>query len=604
MSNKTDPPEKEELNDPQANGWKVGPLIIRYLKMEGIKHIFGIPGGGLMNFLVDLKNQDDTIKYIIGRQETGTAYMADGYYRVTGKMGVVVVTTGPGATNALTGVMNAQADGSGVLLITGEIDKKWGGLGYLQEGVDSSLDINGVYKSSIGYSAAMQSGEDANTLIKQAIRNVMSTPRKAAHISLPVDVAADQVVSITALPNKISDYRTEYTGAPWHETREAMESFLKCKRPILFLGNGCREALRDKKNLDALLRFVEKYAIPVITTADGKGLFPENHELSLRVYGIANCMWPYHYLTDKDVPYDGLIVIGSQLGGLSTNKWNKMLIPQGDDAPFIQIDVNQTVIARSFPVTHGIVGEAGSFIRHLSRFSKDFDPNEANVLARKAAIGKIKTENSPFESLELYNRMGSPCSPPSVMRVLQETMPADSKIFIDAGNCVGWSVHYLELKPPMEIFTSLSMGPMGFAVGAVVGGKIGCPDKTCIGITGDGAFMMQGAEISTAKQNNVGAIWIVLNDNDLAMVTQGMKNFFPNMDWKGEYALGSPDLVKYSEGLGAEAYLINDPNELKEIMPTVLKRANEDGVPQVVVVNVDPTLVPPYYDANYKGNPH
>lgn len=582
----------------------VGGLILTYLKMENVNHIFGIPGGGLMNFLVDLNNCENSIQYIIGRQETGTAYMADGYYRATGKIGVVVVTTGPGATNALTGVMNAQADGSAVLLITGEIDKKWDGLGYLQEGIDSSLDVHGVYKSSVGYSTTIKSGEDANTLIKMAIRNVMSTPRRAAHISLPVDVSVESVMSVTTIPSKPEDYRSVYSGAPWHETRKAMESILKCKRPILFLGNGCREALRDEKTRKALLTFVETFAIPVITTADAKGIFPENHELSLRVYGIANCMWPYHYLTDKEIPYDGLMVIGSQLGGLSTNNWNPMLIPNGKDAPFIQLDVKQTVIARSFAVTQGIIGEAGAFIRHLGAFSKEAKVNSKDVSNRKAFIKKIKSENSPFENPEIYKASGSPCTPPSAMRVLQETMPADSLLFIDAGNCVGWSVHYLEIKPPMEIFTSLSMGPMGFAVGAVVGGKIGRPDKTCICITGDGAFMMQGSEISTAKQYQIGAIWIVLNDNDLGMVTQGMEFRFKNNNWKGVYALGSPDLVKYSEGLGAEAYTVNKPEDLKEIMPQVLKRANKDGVPQVIIINIDKSLVPPYYNPNYSSKPH
>jgi acetolactate synthase-1/2/3 large subunit len=597
---------KDKVDALKLKQSEVGALIIKYLKMEGVDHIFGIPGGGLMNFLVDLKNQDHSIKYVIGRQETGSAYMADGYYRVTGKMGVVVVTTGPGATNALTGVMNAQADGSGVLLITGEIDSKWGGLGYLQEGIDATLDINGVYKASVGYSAAIQSGEDANTLIKQAIRNVMSTPRKAAHISLPVDVAADQVSSVTAVPDKVDEYRTKYTGAPWAEAKDAMEALLACKRPLIFLGNGCREALREEKTFNALMKFVETYAIPVMTTADGKGLFPEDHEMSLRVYGMANCMWPYYYLNpENEVPYDGLMVIGSQLGGLSTNKWSTLLVPSGEEAPFIQVDVNQSVIARSFAVSHGIIGEAGSFIEHLGALMHTHKTDIKNEINnRRKSIVALKAKYSPFEKPGLYAKLGSPCSPPSIMRVLQNTMPEDSKIFVDAGNCVGWSVHYLNIKPPMEIFTSLSMGPMGFAVGAVVGGKIGRPDKTCIALTGDGAFMMQGSEVSTAKQYNVGAIWIVLNDNDLAMVTQGMQQFFPKRNWQGEYALGAPDLVKYSEGLGADAYEVNKPEDLEEIMPTVLKRANEDGVPQVVVINVDPHLIPPYYLDIYSGNPH
>jgi acetolactate synthase-1/2/3 large subunit len=144
---------------------------------------------------------------------------------------------------------------------------------------------------------------------------------------------------------------------------------------------------------------------------------------------------------------------------------------------------------------------------------------------------------------------------------------------------------------------------MGFAVGAVVGGKIGCPDDTCIGFTGDGAFMMQGSEISTAKQNNIGAIWLVLSDNNLSMVSQGMEEFKPDKNdptiWHKLYELGAPDLEQYSRGLGADAYTVNKPSDLADIMPTVLKRANKDNVPQVIIANILKTEVPPYYNPMY-----
>ena len=143
----------------------VGDLIIHYLKLEGVKYVFGVPGGGLMNLLVNLKNNRDKIEYIICRHETGAAYIADGYYRTTGKIGVIAVTTGPGATNALTGTMNAQSDGSALMLISGEIDEKFYGMGYLQEGIDASLDINAIYAAATGYSSLIASGADAETIL-------------------------------------------------------------------------------------------------------------------------------------------------------------------------------------------------------------------------------------------------------------------------------------------------------------------------------------------------------------------------------------------------------------------------------------------------------
>jgi len=556
-----------------------------------------------MRLLVQLKDNHEAIDYIICRQETGAAYMADGYFRATGKLGVVVVTTGPGATNALTGVMNAQADGSSLLLLTGEIDQKYDGMGYLQEGVDSTLNLDDIFKAATTYSVMMESGADANTLMKQALRNITSTPRQAAHISLPVNVTTEPIPSALDLASDVSQYRTGFHCISPGETRKAMQAFLACEKPLLFLGNGCREALSGNAYNDLLL-FAETYAIPIMTTADAKGIFPETHELSLRVFGMADCMWPYYYLKGENGnPYDGLMVIGSQLGELSTNKWSDILIPVGDNAPFIQVDANQKMIARSYPVTQGIVSDASAFMHELAEFIPEFPVDQKSINTRREAIAKIKSDHSPFFDPKSYASEESPIEPASMMRVLQETMPKNTKIFIDAGNCVGWSVHYLAIDAPSSIFTSLSMGPMGFAVGAVVGAKIGCPEDTCIGFTGDGAFMMQGSEISTARQNNVGAIWIVLSDNNLSMVSQGMSHFLPDKKdpniWHELYELGNPDLQKYAESLGAEAYTINSPADFSKIMPAVLDRANTHKVPQVIVANINREAIPPYYNPMY-----
>lgn len=579
----------------------VGDLIIHYLKLEGVKYVFGVPGGGLMNLLVNFKNNRDKIEYIICRQETGAAYIADGYYRTTGKIGVIAVTTGPGATNALTGTMNAQSDGSALMLISGEIDEKFYGMGYLQEGIDASLDINAIYAAATGYSSLIASGADAETILKQAFRDALSLPRQAVHLSLPVNVTLEPLAN-PVMSSRTGAYRTTAKGAPLEEVKRAMDALLACKRPLLFLGNGTRQVLQDNQTYKSLLRFVETYGIPVITTADAKGIFPESHHMSLRVYGIADCMWPYQYLISKTPAYDGIMVIGSALGELSTNSWLPILKPRGKNAPFIQVDINQKIIARSFEVTHGVVGEAGAFINDLASLIPSFPPNKAEVKGRKEAIAKIK-QQSPFIDPDSYHSNNSPIEPAAMMRVLQNTLPTNSKIFIDAGNCVGWSVHYLAIDPPSSIFTALSMGPMGFAVGAVIGGKIGQPDATCIGITGDGAFMMQGSEISTASQYKIGAIWLVLFDNNFAMVSQGMAHFAPDAKkpgiWENLYELGNPDLAMFAKSLGADAYTINSPKELEKVMPKVLIRANQDHVPQVIIANINRKPVPPYYNPIY-----
>lgn len=586
----------------------VAEVLIDYLKLEDVSHVFGVPGGGLIEMLDEFYKQSGEIDYVVCRQETGAAYMADGYYRASGKLGVVMVTTGPGATNALTGVMNAEAGGSAVLALTGEIAEAYAGMGYLQEGIDGKLDVNMIYHASCAYSAILTSGVNAQRLIEAALRTALDVPRHAAHLSLPVDVTSEPAIKLgkpgtppqpITMPDSPARYRTAPAEANVAKVEETLEILSAAQRPLIMLGNGCREALRDPHILAALTNFVEDRGIPVMTTADGKGVFPEDHSLSLRMFGLANSMWPLYWMTQKDPSYDALLVIGSGLSELATNKWNPMLVPKG---PVVQLDANQRIIARDFAVDLGIVGEAGAFISQLAKLAGETPPPPDVVAARKEMIAQIKADHSPFFSDAEYNSTDAPVQPAALCRVMQEVLPEDKTIImLDAGNCVGWGAHYLVAKPGFEVHSSLDMGPMGFASGAVVGAKIARPDAICVAFTGDGAFMMQGAEISTAQRNGVGAIWVVLHDDDLAMVSQGMEHFKHGelAKWKEMFCLGEPDLEKYAAGLGADAYTVTSPEEFETCLTTAVAKADADNKPQVIVAQIDRSAEPPYYNEAY-----
>lgn len=583
----------------------VAQVLLRYLRLEGVDKVFGIPGGGLANLLVEFMHQRQQVDYVICRHETGAAYIADGYYRATGKLGVVMVTSGPGATNALTGAMNAQNDGSAMLVITGEVNEQYFGKGYLQEGLDSELDVNAIYKAAACYSAELTDQSEVQTLLEQALRDILSIPRGMAHLSVPNNVSLEIVTTPQAagqppsptisIPNSPANYRATPAGVPPNQVRQAVTQLLECKRPLIFLGSGCREALRDQSTLDALVIFAERYGIPVMTTADGKGVFPESHPLSLRVYGFASNTWPALWMQQTDVPYDGLLVLGTSLRGLSSNNWSPMLVP-ANNGPFIQVDLQQQAIGRCYPVTMGIVGEVGACIREMAHLVAQFPPVTADVDARWAEVAAIR-KHSPFYSPAQYESTAQPVEPAAIVRVLQAALPQDSLIFLDCANCVGWGVHYFAVDPPQEIHSSLAMGPMGFGVGAVIGGKMGRPDKTCIALVGDGAFMMHGSEVSTAQAYNVGAIWVVLQDDDLHMVSQGMQYLFPDAAdvWDRLYRLGNPDLVKFAQGLGADAYLVTCPTELERLMPAVLEAANVHNRPQVIVAKINQSSLDPFF---------
>ncbi|CAN5843414.1 MAG: thiamine pyrophosphate-binding protein [Gemmatimonadetes bacterium] len=579
----------------------VAQLVLRYLELEGVDRLFGIPGAAVMHLLEELRLQRDSFEYIICRHETGAAYIADGYSRVSGKLGVVLVTSGPGATNAVTGTMNAQNSGTALLTITGEIPEAYFGLGYLQEGIDASLNIDAIYGSSSRYSSVVTSPSNFQTLFTQALRDALSLPRQAVHISLPDDVAAAQL-DLVRFPTSSHNYRTVPQGADPQRVQRAFEALIQAERPLVFLGNGARGPLAQRASLEMFTAWVEKFTIAVMTTPDAKGIFPERHPLSLRNYGMAACEWAQCYMDpqrlDPSLPpgYDALLVVGSTLGGLATNKWDPLLLPTGS---FMQLDVDPSVIGRAFPIELGIVAEAGTAVEYLHALGERTDPNAAAVSARRELIARLKQEMSPFVDPAARDSDATPIRPAALMRILNQALPPESDIFVDAGNCVGWCLHYLEIDPPTRIHSSLAMGPMGFGVGAVIGGKLAAPQRTCIAVVGDGAFLMHGSEVSTAAQYGVGAIWVVLCDNDLLMVSQGMNYFFPdptNPDvWSDYYKLGSPDLAKFALGLGADVYNVGTPGEAERMIRQAITAANADRKPQVIVAHIDTRDVPPYY---------
>lgn len=579
----------------------VAQLLVQYLLAEGVTKVFGIPGGAAVWLMEELKKHADQIEFVICRHESGAAYMADGHARATGGLGVVLTTSGPGATNAVSGAMNAQASNVSLLVITGEVPEKYFGQGYLQEGTDAKLDVNVIFRNAVESSAMISSPSNFQTLFQQALRNARSLPNRAAHISLPNDVAGTCISPPPTKPTP-SSYQARAACADPKALKDSVHELLEARRPLIFLGNGSREALSQPERLKAFTEFVDRFGIPVMTTPDAKGIFPESHELSLRNYGMCASAWPDLYIRPLGDPdhYDALMVLGSTLGELATttaasNPYDKALLPTQH---FIQLDLDASVIGRDFPVTRGVIGEIGASLDVLLQHAHQYHhPDPAKVDERKAYVRQIKQSHTAWADPAGRDSDKAPVHPAAMIRVINELVH-EGEIFIDAGNCVGWSLNNLVVDPPLRYQSALAMGPMGFGVAAVVGAKMAQPDKPCVAIVGDGAFMMHGAEVSTAAQYRTGAVWVVLYDNDLAMVSQGMAQLLPPApSWQDYYKLGAPDLVLFSQGLGAEAVAIT-PDQGTEAFRTALVKALDSaqtsGKPQVIVVHINTQPSPPY----------
>lgn len=578
----------------------VAQLLLDYLHAEGVDKIFGIPGGAAVWLMNELKKQSQPIDYVICRHETGAAYIADGYARVKGGLGVVLTTSGPGATNALTGAMNAQASNSPVLVITGEVPEAYYGKGYLQEGTDAKLDVHNIFQNALASSAIISSPRNFQTLFQQALRNALSLPKQAVHISLPNDIAGECAPNYPA-NIKPSTYRPITACTDPKAVADTLHELTHARRPLIFLGNGSRDALACPERLKAFTEFVDRFGIAVMTTPDAKGIFPETHALSLRNYGICGCAWPSLYMhpSNKADQFDTLLVLGSSLGELSTSVQASALYSPALEPTqhFIQVDLSAAVIGRDFPITRGVVAEIATTVDVMLDKARHLQPDQAKVDARKAVIQQIKLDHAPWADPAGRDSEAAPVHPAAMMRVLDELVH-QGHIFIDAGNCVGWSLNNLVINPPVRYHSALAMGPMGFAVGAVVGGKMAAPDLPNVAIVGDGAFMMHGAEISTAAQHRVGAIWIVLDDNDLAMVSQGMAQLLPPAaQWDDYYQLGRPDLAKFAQGLGAHAVTIardQGTQAFRDALKHALADADQHHRPQVIVVRINTQVAPPY----------
>lgn len=584
----------------ELDGATVSQVVLHFLKIEGVTKLFGIPGAAVMDLLNELRLQRDDFEYVICRHESGAAYIADGYARATGNLGVVMVTSGPGATNALTGSMNAEADGSPFLTITGEVANAFDGRGYLQAGIDGRLNIDEIYGAATDYSAVINSPASAQALLEQALRDARSLPHHAAHISLPLDVSRSPVVTNPPqqYPTDPASYRPMSTAAFDPDGVGTMfHHLLDAQFPLIMLGNSCRRLLHG----DRLLRFVgfvEKFGIPVITSADGKGVFPESHRWSLRNFGMAPCEWPKYYFDpssmDPSLPasFDALAVLGSQLNEFATQVWNPTLVPAG---PFMQVDLDPAVLGRGYPIDLGIVSEVGAVIDELCRLGDDASPVVAPLARRAALVAAIK-ELPPTPDPAASTSTTSPIQPAALMRILGDLTPEGSFIFVDCANAVGWSLSELVIDPPTEIHFALSVAPLGFGIGGAIGARFGRPDSTCVAIAGDGAFLMHGAEVSTAARYGVGAIFVVLDDNNLTMVNQGMNHFYPEADgWKDYYDFNHPDLAMMARSLGAGVHEVDDPAGFGAAYLEAIRKANADNQPQVIVARVDPGPVPPFY---------
>lgn len=562
------------LNETKTGNLPAIQLLLKILEAEGVKYIFGIPGGPLMP-LYEALHELGTIKPILAKHEEGAAFMADGYARVSRKLGVCSVTSGPGCTNAVTGVAVSYADGVPMMILTAQVATSALGRGAIQEGGVQGVDVTDLFKPLTKSSMMLMRADKMGETIRYLLRVAMSGRPGPVHLNIPADLAKARVPAETVIPQF-------HAGSSYFDpelVKKAVKHLLRAKNPAILVGNG----INMSGAYEELKELSEKLRIPVATTVKAKGAFPEDHVLSLGVFGFAGSPRAEAYLLSGEV--DVLLAVGTSLGEDATNGWDPRLNPT---RALLQIDVDPHTIGNNYPVKVALMGDAGAILREImdqiKHESQWMEPGQRS-------LEKIREFRAQYPWCVDEAKMDSeavPIKPQRLMRDLNESLADDAIVFVDMGNCMSWAFHYLKMAHPHSFFHCLGFASMGHAAAACIGAKLAAPHRPVISVLGDAAFAMNGMEVHTACEYDIPIIWLVQNNGGHGMVYHGEKIQFGGR-FHNSLFRNPIDICKVAEALGAQAYRITRPGELGRVM----ERALASNKPTVIEAMVDIEEVPP-----------
>lgn len=553
-------------------------LLLRYLEAEGVEYIFGIPGGPLMPLYEAIFDRG-RIRHVLAKHEEGAAFMADGYARVRGGLGVCCATTGPGATNALTGIGCAYMDSVPVMLLTAQVALGAFGKGAAQESTPHAVDVVDLYKPVTKASLMLLSAGKMSETARFMLRTCLSGRPGPVHLNLPADLVKKPVPLDLIPPNW---YRASHQHFDRNAVKEACQILAQARRPAILAGHG----VYLSKGWAELRKLAERMRIPVATTPKGKGVFPENHVLSLGVLGFAGSPQADACLLSGEV--DVLLTVGTSLGELATHTWSEKLKPR---QALIQVDIDPREIGKNYPATLGIVGDARTVLTetlfHLERELR-WQEDDGELSEREAWVKRLKSEHPRFVRAEGFEDLSVPLKPQRLMKELREALPRDGILFVDIGNVMAWALHYFPVTEPGTFQINLGLASMGHAVAAAIGGKLAAPDRPVVALVGDAAFAMNGMEVHTAVEWDVPVIWLVMNNGGHGMVCHGER-----LQFKGKFTTGkfrrALDIASIAEALGAKAFRVERPGEMAQAMQEALKSPG----PVVIDARTDPEEMPP-----------
>lgn len=534
----------------RVNKQRVADIIIDILAKAGVEVIFGLPGGSVGSLFDALLDRPE-IRVVTTRHEAGAVFSAAGYAKQTQKIGVVIVTSGPGVLNTMTALASAYCDGLPVLIIAGEVPTDLYGKGALQEGSPYSLDVVGVAQKICKLSTTVIHPDGVPAALTRAIHTANSGKRGPVLLTIPLNVSTTKIqrsgISLS--------YSEDLIGQPneliCHKVARTLENSAKS---FILAGSGARWGAGPAE----LLKLAEKLQIPVATTPKAKGVFPENHPLSVGVFGYAGNPSATRVLEGG---VDTLLAIGTSLSDLATNSWSPQLRPAEH---LIQIDVDATQIGRNYPVSVGIEGAADKVLQRINSY-----------LWKKRSPAKV----FGVETFLLPKNTDSRISQPDALRELQKVVPADTVYTCDIGEHLLFALHYLRINYPDAFNAMLGLSSMGSGIPSALGIKLAQPDRHVVAICGDGGFAMSLPDVATIAQNHTPITIVVMNDQRYNMVEHGNEAIYGRTP---DYPCSEIDVVRLAAGLGINAIEIKNVNEIAGIDSKLF------ATPLILNIAIDP----------------
>jgi acetolactate synthase-1/2/3 large subunit len=557
---------------PAATEMTVAHAILDILEAEGVEYIFGVPGGPLTG-LFEAMQERETIRLILAKHEGGAAFMAATYARVSRRLAVCCGTSGPGATNAMTGIASAYTESLPVLLLTGQVSTQVFGKGAIQESSVHGVDIVQMFRAVTKLSTMLPHVERAADVVRMAIRAALSGRPGPVHVNMPANLIAQPTKYVPLLP---AQYRAADAATFDRDAVQRVAQILGgAERPCILAGHGVALA-----NASApLLRLATALGARVATTPKGKGVFPEDHALSLGVIGFGGHERAEKWIESGNV--DALLVVGSSMNEFVTNAWTLDLQAQ----TLIQTDIDPCSIGKNYPVDASVLGDARLVLTELLTELPDRSPRlEVAPLASgdvSSGVHRIAAGSLSQEATTL--------KPQAVVLELRRAMPEDAMLFVDTGNSILWATHYFEARQPDTYFVDLGLGAMGSAIAGAVGGALAAPGRRAIALVGDAAFAMHGVEVHTAVEARLPVVWVVLNNGGHGMVHQG-DTIMKGKDLGVALYRVPLDIAMMASGLGARTARVANLQEFRDALAEAL---GSEEVPWVIDAVIDANEVPP-----------